>query len=258
MQIIRAAYDRLAPLYDAWQRIGRTTPFAVLAARRLLTTLERTLDPEHAGSFLDLGCGTGTLLLELHRRHPDWRLSGLDASPAMLAEARRKAAAAGTAVDITWIEAELPHGLDGAPPTDPFAAAGAFFDALNHLPDEAHLTATFAAVARRLAPGGLFIFDLTNAAGYRRWWRDERRWRLGDTTLTVDMRFDAATGLAHATIRVVDDRGERTEEMRQRFFPDDEVTLAARRAGFEILESETWSPFLKGIAGKNWWIARKG
>ena len=64
-----------------------------------LTTRERTfkralldqarIEPAH--QVLDVGCGTGTLAIAAQRRQPGARMSGLDADPAVLAIAARKA-----------------------------------------------------------------------------------------------------------------------------------------------------------------------
>jgi ubiquinone/menaquinone biosynthesis C-methylase UbiE len=42
-------------------------------------------------AVLDVGCGTGRLLREAHRRWPDATVVGVDISPGMIAEARRRA-----------------------------------------------------------------------------------------------------------------------------------------------------------------------
>src|SRR5205807_2223291 len=67
-------YDALAPIYDA---MGGGQPFAMLVAERLEELLASGRAPllaSDALSFLDLGCGTGTLLLALRALHPAWRL----------------------------------------------------------------------------------------------------------------------------------------------------------------------------------------
>jgi ubiquinone/menaquinone biosynthesis C-methylase UbiE len=63
---------------------------------------------------LDVGCGTGTLLLKLASHVHEARLAGVDADPEMLRQAETKAAAAGIVMDLTpaWADA-LPFG-DGA------------------------------------------------------------------------------------------------------------------------------------------------
>lgn len=63
---------------------------------------------------LDVGCGTGTLLLQLASHVREARLAGVDADPEMLRQAEAKAAAAGIGMELTpaWADA-LPFG-DGA------------------------------------------------------------------------------------------------------------------------------------------------
>jgi len=66
-------------------------------------------------SVLDVGCGTGRHAIELARR--GFFVTGIDVSPAMLGEAKRRAANAG--VQVAWIEADakaftLPEAFDAA------------------------------------------------------------------------------------------------------------------------------------------------
>jgi ubiquinone/menaquinone biosynthesis C-methylase UbiE len=60
--------------------------------------------------ILDLGCGTGTLALQVKQREPGAQLVGLDADPEMLAQARRKAEQAGVELELTeGFSTELPY-----------------------------------------------------------------------------------------------------------------------------------------------------
>ena len=59
---------------------------------------------------LDLGCGTGTLALQVKQREPDAALVGLDADPEMLDQARVKAEGAGVELELTeGFSTELPY-----------------------------------------------------------------------------------------------------------------------------------------------------
>ena len=74
-------YSRLAATYDSrWS-------FYVQATAR--ETIAR-LPVEPGDRILDVGCGTGSVLLRLHQVHPQARLAGIDPVPEMLDVARRR------------------------------------------------------------------------------------------------------------------------------------------------------------------------
>ncbi|HEX3232895.1 MAG TPA: class I SAM-dependent methyltransferase [Gemmatimonadales bacterium] len=78
---VRAEYDALAGVYEQrWSRYIEASTAATL--RRL---------PLDAGTrVLDVGCGTGVLLGRLVGRSPFREVTGVDLSPGMVAQARRR------------------------------------------------------------------------------------------------------------------------------------------------------------------------
>jgi SAM-dependent methyltransferase len=108
---------------------------------------------------LDLACGTGTVSILLAKR--GYQVVGVDRSEPMLAEARRKAAAAG--VDIQFYcqnAAELKL-------KDKFDACICLYDSLNYILDDESLLAAFRGVRRSLRPEGMFLFDLNSLYSFQ-------------------------------------------------------------------------------------------
>ena len=85
-----AGRDWALPLYDPMTRL--------LGGTRARAELLRQAALEGGQRVLDIGCGTGTLAIEIKRRQPQIDITGLDPDPRALARARRKAERAGVAV----------------------------------------------------------------------------------------------------------------------------------------------------------------
>ena len=100
-QQVAAHWNRRAPDFDDDFGHSIRTPAERAAWDRILDLVlpgGRTLDA------LDAGCGTGFLTFELAAR--GHRVTGVDFAPAMIAEARRKAADRGVAVRLEEADAE--------------------------------------------------------------------------------------------------------------------------------------------------------
>ncbi len=101
---------------------------------------------------LDLGCGTGSMSVEMSKRGCD--MTGVDLSADMLSAACRKAEAAGQ--DILFLNQDMREfELYG---TVSFVISS--LDCMNYLTDKNSLKRTFKLVNNYLDPGGLFIFDM--------------------------------------------------------------------------------------------------
>jgi ubiquinone/menaquinone biosynthesis C-methylase UbiE len=124
------------------------------AARAML--LEQAAVRSNHG-VLDIGCGTGSLLVLIKRTHPDIEVVGLDPDPRALARARRKAQRSALSLQLDQGFAdELPY------PDDAFDRVFSSF-MFHHLADADKVT-TLGEVRRVLKPGGrLHLMDFVKA-----------------------------------------------------------------------------------------------
>ena len=125
-------------------------------------TYDRIADPMHAWGLdvlarlplagdervLDAGCGSGRVTEALAERLPNGRVVALDASPAMLEEARRRLARFGDRVTFVQADLGLPLPIDG--PVDAILSTATF----HWVPDHDALFGNLAAVIR---PGGRLV-----------------------------------------------------------------------------------------------------
>jgi len=123
-------------------------------------------------SMLEPACGSGRLVLELARR--GHAVAGFDASPEMIAYARRMARAEPKAVAgrIRLSKAQMQSfRLPG-----PFHLAYCLLSTLKYLLTEAHARAHLTRVAAALATGGLYVIGV-HLTDYRRRRTDTEVWR---------------------------------------------------------------------------------
>jgi len=110
-----------------------------------------------AAEVLVAGCGTGSELLEALAQRPDWTLTALDPSAAMLAEARQKL---GGDASIQWMHSTVEALLDQPGHDGRYDGALAVL-VLQSLPDDGSKLAFLTALARGLHPGAqLVLVDL--------------------------------------------------------------------------------------------------
>lgn len=150
-------YERYAEIYD---RMG-SDEFGLKLLRLLTNTLEKHgCQPRTA---LDLACGTGSVALALAKK--GIKVTGLDLSEQMLAQARAKLA----------LEAGLPvsfvHGdMRSFQLAEPVQMVTCWFDAMNYNLREEDLLATFRCTAACLESGGLFVFDMNSVYALGHLW----------------------------------------------------------------------------------------
>jgi len=190
----------------------------------------RALAEETGGPVLELGCGTGRVLLPIAALGIP--CVGVDASPAMLAALRAK----NPPPNLELVEARMESFDLGA---RRFGLVTSPFRAFLHLLDVSSQLAALANIRRHLAPGGAFAFDIFDpklawimAPG------DNERL---DATFTIDgvetrrfakVRTNLATQIMEVTFRFEPAQTNGNTTVRLRWFYRYEMEHLLARAGF--------------------------
>jgi ubiquinone/menaquinone biosynthesis C-methylase UbiE len=248
-------YERYAAVYDGSGQVR----YALLAAPYIHELLQS--HPLSGRRAIDIACGTGTLALLL--AGTGWEMLGVDAAPAMLAEAEAKASDAELEGRVAFLQADMRRLAEVVPPGT-FDLATCLYDSLNYMQEEADLGACFASAAHVLRPGGLYIGDMnTRHFLEHEWGFCDVREQSGYVQVEQSW-FDpiSETTTLHLTGFIGDDeRGyERFDEQhRERAYADATVERLLAAAGLRVegrYDSFTHEP--PGPRTQRiFWVARK-
>jgi SAM-dependent methyltransferase len=140
-------YDAIARFYDA-ENLEMTDDLLLYSE----------LAATYSDPILDVGCGTGRVMLNLAQEGYD--CVGIDTSPQMLARGRRKAQTFGDiAARVQFIEADVAH-FQGE---SRFSLILLPYHAFMHFQDQAEQLKVLAQLKTNLAEDGRIVFDLPNA-----------------------------------------------------------------------------------------------
>jgi ubiquinone/menaquinone biosynthesis C-methylase UbiE len=192
-----------------------------------------------AGRLLDLGCGTGRLLIPLTRRGA-WVL-GVDLSAEMLRVARSRAEDAGVTVQL--LQANLTE-LDGVRDGS-FDTAACLFSTLGMVCGANQRRRVVGHAYRLLRPGGRFVLHVHNR-WFNLWDPQGRRWLIRNTlgalfgrSVAGDCLMPPHQGIANLTLHL---------------FTRREAIRLLKAAGFRILEVQPVGLDANGILHYPWWM----
>jgi SAM-dependent methyltransferase len=189
--------------------------------------LIRAFHPE-AQTVLELGCGTGSLALELAPRGP-YRYAGTDAVPEMIRVARAKAEMAGA--DLQFEVADFTNYRVGTP----VDVVLLLYDGLNYLLETDPIRSLFRCTYDALKPGGLFLFDQSTPAN------SENNEALFEDAGAYDAfrfrrrsRYDRETRLHTTTFELTVTGRSFLETHVQKAYTPGEIRALVEEAGFEV------------------------
>lgn len=210
-------YDRMFTSHQPWFKLAR----------------ERVLGPvlPSIRSACDLACGTGKTAVDLARK--GICMSGVDLSSEMCRLARRRSRESG--VPLLILQADMRDFLLPQP-VDLILCE---YDALNHIPEAAHLADVLACVARALNPGGYFFFDVNMKLAFERVWTGDHFTESKGIAMLMRGSLDSKKGKAAVTVDWFIREGRlwkrRRERVEQVWWSDRDMRSALRHAGLRTL-----------------------
>lgn len=176
-----------------------------------------------APSVLDVGCGTGELLIRARDGGHKGRLTGLDPAPGMLAQARKR-------VDIEWILGDL----STARWTNAFDLIVMTGHAFQVLLEDDELRTALDAIRKALTPTGRFAFETRNPL-VREWesWTPDKIGKVtapDGTIVRMTRQIDAVSG----------DRVSFSHSFTSPAWPEQQTSHSTLR----FLDAETLAKFL--------------
>ncbi len=245
-------YDILAPVYDHWQEsFERPYNDEVSAMLRQELSSHRL----KKGSFLDIGCGTGTVALRMAKR--GWETFGLDGSTEMLNRARKRAEEQG--LHAVFLHEYFEHiTIDRT-----FTVIGSFYDCLNHIVSKRELKKLLAWVGRHLETDGLFIFDVNTLSCYRSLWNSTSIGHHEEYTLILENKYRESSRRARSVVTVFRKHSPGTYRkystvIEERWYPREELQTCIENAGMVVKKIENVRLFAHDgdDSYKTWWVCR--
>ena len=222
-------YDLLAPIYD---EINKEIDYSCWAD--FIESVVKANSATRPELVLDLGCGTGSMTLELAKRGYD--MTGVDISVEMLDIARERAIDAGLADKMLWLcqdmtEFELYGTVD---------LAVSCLDCLNHLTKPAELDKCLSLVHNYLVPDGLFVFDVNGRAKFENVYADRSYVMETDSAMCIWQNdYNPRTHLCDFYITLFNEEGgsyARYDELqRERMYKVADLKKRLVKVGFEFI-----------------------
>jgi ubiquinone/menaquinone biosynthesis C-methylase UbiE len=247
MAAIGDPYADLAGLYDSMANTEEICRYYSRWRSRLLSAIQQYRIPVRV--LVDLACGTGNTAIPWVKQK-GWTVIGVDRSPSMLREARKKSKR------VRWIRQDIAKlSLDVKADV-----VTCHFDALNHILNAAELQKVFSGTARALNKGGLFQFDLSTDFWLRWLSVHEKLGRFGRNYCMSTNTYDAGKRIATFNqlwfVKQGNAYRKREIKVQEAAYTRGQVRSMLRKAGFGTVKI---SPDVKidGKTARLLYLARK-
>jgi SAM-dependent methyltransferase len=215
---------RLSEVFD-----DRYLSFSDAQLPKAATDVDAILQMSNIGpgaSFVEIGCGEGRLVREAARR--GLRATGVDASPTMVAEARRRAAHEGLAVEI--IEWDMRAG----PAPGRWDLAASWHTSFGYFDDETCRKMLFH-IAGSLREHGVLVIDLVDKDALLPQLKRTIDYEFGGRRVYDRLTYDPLTSRI-ATHRIYDDNNPSEVRFEVRLLAYPELRTWLVEAGFIHVE----------------------
>ena len=218
-------YEGLAAIYD---HVMRHVDYVHWA--QFVQSLLRRHNGD-TGHLLELACGTGNIAFALASL--GYAITGLDLSPEMVDEARKKAR--GRDGELTFDVGDLRDlGEIG-----PFEGAICLYDSFNYLLSLAAFDRALQQVHNVLSPGAVFIFDVCTERNSVQHFGDVRDTEQGPGFMySRHSYYDADERLQFNRFDIqLEDGSRRQESHVQRIYPHEDLVARIIASPFDLLEA---------------------
>jgi 2-polyprenyl-3-methyl-5-hydroxy-6-metoxy-1,4-benzoquinol methylase len=195
-------------------------------------------------SLLDLGCGQGRYSLAFAQR--GLAVTGVDASPVLLAEARRLASEVG--VSVNWVLGDMRNV-----PCRGLYHAAVLFDAFGFFDTEVENEEVIRELARVVSPRGRIAIAVVNGARILSAFEPVGREERPGVVVTLRREFDPVRRVVREEVTVDAGHSRSVAERRQRLYTEAELTDIIGRSGLilrSLFGDLTGSPFDPVTSGK--------
>jgi len=197
--------------------------------------------------ILDMGCGTGSLTLEMAQRGYD--MTGVDISAEMLDAAIKKAQSAGDSKTL-FINQDITE-LDLYGTVDAVVSS---LDVVNHLLTKNELVSCFKGVSMFLVPKGIFIFDINTPYKFENEYADKTYvFENENATCIWQNDFDKSCGICDFYLTFFEKQEalyeKFTDSCSERMYTISEIEKALQRANMRLLK--VYNESLKSLKEKD-------